>query len=481
MADVRVDRAGSSGAWVWRALLTAVAALVLVAGWLEPPIWVILTVVAFFLVAVTLRYPIAGLCLLAFSVPWGGGFPLGVGGVPLTSTELVTGALGVAWVVSGVSVHRWPVGTRLWLPYLGLFLATITVSASQAIDVHASMREILKWTEMIVVYLSASWFVRTRRDMAAVVAALVLAGVSQALLGFVQLAFDLGPAAFVRIGLLRAYGTFDQPNPFAGYLNIVFPLALVMGIMGAPRAQRPLYRLATFLIAGGVLASGSRGALLAALVANAIVLGYLSWRLRFLAWTGVLAGAVGGLAAAFGLVPSGPFEKVLGAIGLGNVSFGNVTNANFSAVERAAHWLAGMRMFAAHPLLGVGIGNYATAYPAYHPRGWYAALEHAHNYYINVAAEAGIFGLLTYVLMIGSAAWYSYSVLSRSQDRLFRAVALASLGALVATSFHNLFDVLYVHGMAALLGLLVAFVAVSVRMHQQSAVVGESGSYQAGI
>ena len=141
------------------------------------------------------------------------------------------------------------------------------------------------------------------------------------------------------------------------------------------------------------------------------------------------------------------------------MSFGNVTNANFSAVERAAHWLAGVRMFASHPLLGVGIGNYSAAYPRYHPRGWYAVAWHAHDYYINIAAEAGIVGLTAYTLMIGVALWYSYVTVRQVDDRLAYAAALGVLGAVTATSFHNLFDVLYVHGMAAFMGLLVGLLA----------------------
>jgi O-antigen ligase len=118
-------------------------------------------------------------------------------------------------------------------------------------------------------------------------------------------------------------------------------------------------------------------------------------------------------------------------------------------------------MFAAHPLLGVGIGNYAVAYPAFHPRGWYDPLAHAHDYYINIAAEAGIVGLVAYLLLVGSALWYSYAAMRRSQDPLLSAAVLGVLGALVATDFHNLFDVLYVHGMVALLGLLMVFVPLA--------------------
>ncbi len=450
--------------WVWRAVWLLIALFALSASWLLPPVWVLIGVVLLVVAALTLRHPILGLCLLTFSVPWGGGFPVPLGGAPVTSTEVVIAALAFAWLMSGIVNRQVPLGTRLWTPYLVIFLVAILLSVTQATDQHASVREILKWLEMGIVYLAATWFIRSRGDIRVLVASLVLSGVSQAMLGYIQFVFHLGPAAFIiRGGYLRAYGTFDQPNPFAGYLNMIFPLALSMAILGAKRAERPMYALAALLMAGAILVSESRGAFLAGVVANSIVLGCLSWRYRLVAWTGVVVGFVGGWLASFGLVPTGPFQRLLDAVGLGGVSFGNVTNANFSAVERAAHWLAGVRMFAAHPLLGVGIGNYADAYPAYHPRGWYDPLQHAHNYYINIAAEAGIVGLLAYVLLMVSALWYCWTILWRLRDHLLRGVVLGVLGAFVATSFHNLFDVLYVHGLAALLGLMMALVAVSNR------------------
>jgi len=92
-----------------------------------------------------------------------------------------------------------------------------------------------------------------------------------------------------------------------------------------------------------------------------------------------------------------------------------------------------------------------------------AALAHAHNYYINIAAEAGVLGLAAYVLFAGSALWYSYAAIRQSTGSA-SAVALGVLGALVATSFHNLFDVLYVHGMVALLGLLMVLVPASLQL-----------------
>ena len=44
-----------------------------------------------------------------------------------------------------------------------------------------------------------------------------------------------GGGVFHAAGVLRAAGTFDQPNPFAGFLNMSLPLALAALLLGLPR------------------------------------------------------------------------------------------------------------------------------------------------------------------------------------------------------------------------------------------------------
>lgn len=448
-----------------RVAVTVAAAAALVSTFALDPVVaaVVLGVVA--ATCVALCRPVAGLALVALAVPWVGGIELLPPPFPITLVDILIAAIGTAWVVRCIVQRINPLGTPLWTPYVVLFLAAIMISVTQATDWHASLREIVKWAELLVVYVAGSGFIRTRGDIRLLVAAIVLAGVGQAVLGYVQFFFGLGPEAFAAQRFaLRAFGSFDQPNPYAGFLNMTFPFALSLSVLGARGAERGLYRVAAVLIAGAILASESRGALLAGFTASCIILAMMLPRLRPLWWAGLWAALLGGWLMALNLIPSSPFQRVLDAVGLGNVSFSSVTDANFSAVERAAHWLAGVRMFAAHPFLGVGIGNYSDAYPQYHPRGWYASLEHAHNYFINIAAEAGLAGLTAYALLVGSALWYSCAAIWVSPRGHIRAVAFGVLGALVATTLHNLFDVLYVHGMVAFLGLVMTFVPVAFRM-----------------
>jgi len=136
---------------------------------------------------------------------------------------------------------------------------------------------------MGLVYLAATRFIRTERQLAAVALAVVAAGFSQALLGYVQFVFQLGPDAFKHGPFLRAYGSFDQPNPYAGFLNMTLPLALCLALHWRSRGLRALGLGAVALILGAIVVSESRGALLAGSLAIAIVLALLSKRAAFVA------------------------------------------------------------------------------------------------------------------------------------------------------------------------------------------------------
>jgi O-antigen ligase len=134
-----------------------------------------------------------------------------------------------------------------------------------------------------------------------------------------------------------------------------------------------------------------------------------------------------------------------------------VTNANFAAIERLAHWIAAVDMWRDHLWLGVGFGNYAAVYPAYAIGRWLDPLGHAHNYYLNVGAETGLVGFLAYGLFWLAAFGLGWMAARRSSG-FQRAVAAGCIGVLVHLSVHNLVDNLYVQGMylhiAIVLGLL---------------------------
>jgi O-antigen ligase len=165
---------------------------------------------------------------------------------------------------------------------------------------------------------------------------------------------------------------------------------------------------------------------------------------------------------AFDVLPASAVERISSItryFGVFDVREVTLTSENWAIVERMAHWQAATNMFEAHPFVGVGIGQYPVVYEDYRLTGWDDPLGHAHNYYLNVAAETGMGGLAVYILMVAS--WIAMPLLlaHRAPDPLRRAIGLGVLGVVVAAGVHNLFDNLYVAGMNVHLGLLLGLAA----------------------
>jgi O-antigen ligase len=170
------------------------------------------------------------------------------------------------------------------------------------------------------------------------------------------------------------------------------------------------------LLATAELLTQSRGGEIAIVAALVFIVAVGIFRLRI--FLGLLAvAALGGIEAILaGLIPVYIFNPLLARLGLIGFSLMYPNNQTFSTAERLAHWIAGLHMFFDHPLLGVGIGNYPDAYPHYFVTIFTDPLGHAHNYYINIAAETGSIGLIAYLLFLLAiffAGAHSYRLITR--------------------------------------------------------------------
>lgn len=421
------------------------------------------------LVVLTLIRPHYALYLLALAIPFGSLREFAVGPLAIGGAEAVGILVAGTWVLRALALRE-PIRWRAPLTWaLMLFLFAGLVSTLGALSLAHSAKELLRWAELLVIFLAAGNLLRGRRIFIA--AGFLLAGAAlEGLLGLYQFFRQAGPEGFVLLGrFMRAYGTFQQPNPYAGYLGLLFPMALAL-LLSAPSAWRGAvasrrWRVATWvgvaaagaLALAGIVASWSRGAWigLAASTATVILLRGRRWAVALLVALAVV-GALMGAGAATNLLPPAVLERFadVGAYFRPfDVRAVEVTDANWAIVERMAHWQAGWAMFSDRPWLGVGFGNYEAVYPAYAIGIWRDPLGHAHNYYINVAAEAGLLGLAAYLAVIAAALAQAGRGVARSSG-LTRAVCIGAVGMLVHLSVHNLVDNLYVHGMNMLVGMV---------------------------
>jgi hypothetical protein len=216
-------------------LLIALIALGICLAWLPLPLAATGLLGALAIVIILLR-PVWGLVGLILLIPFSPLVSLRIGGVQVGGMEALLGLILVAWLLRMATrreiVIPHPPLLLPWLLWLGVILASWTV----ALSLGDALAETLKWLEMLALYLFIAANVE-RRHLPWLVGVMLLAGMAQAALGLYQFLFRVGPESFLLFGgrFLRAYGTFRQPNPYAGYLGLVLPVAysLVLGGLGA--------------------------------------------------------------------------------------------------------------------------------------------------------------------------------------------------------------------------------------------------------
>ncbi|MGH2458713.1 MAG: O-antigen ligase family protein [Chloroflexota bacterium] len=451
--------------WLQRSTVT-VAVLGLLAGGL-PPKYGAIAAVAGVATLVVLVNPVLGLAALTFVVPFGPSAETG-SSLPVTPTDaLVVLLIGAALLALLARRQTSLVFTRAFWPSVA-FVLVVALSATFAQDFLVSVKEVLRWIELLGTLIVTATFCRGSFNRFLVVVALLLAASLEALLGWAQFFLRHGPPSF-RIGpFLRAYGTFAQPNPFGGYLAMSLPVAVALVFWRRPWAGRPNWLTVGAMVASGIcgialLMSLSRGAWMG-VVAGLMVLYWAQVKrgglviLIAAACLGVLLGL-----DAVHIIPSaisGRLDQIVEYFGLFDASRVVPTPQNFSIVERMAHWQAAWNMYLAYPILGVGPGHYALAYPDFRVNDfWQAPLGHAHNIYLNVMAEDGFLGIAAYLTQF--VAWLAVILAGhrRAKTPIDRALAAGVLASFVAVAIHNGFDDLYVHGLNAQFGLLVGLAA----------------------
>ena len=459
--------------WIWPAI-TLVVGLAIALLPLTLAAILVLGSIAFTVVLIRPEY---GLYLLIFAVPWGSVREIRLGAMTVGVTEALVGLVLAAWLAKMIATREIKTVHPPLLLSLLTFLGAIFLSLTVTLSLQYSLKEVLKWLEVLGIYLFVVNVIG-RREAKVIVLLILLAGISQALLGIYQFFGRVGPEWFLLFDrFMRAHGTFEQPNPYGGYLGLILPLAYSLLIASLAwhrldtnkiRASSTrswpfaflFYGVTFAVIAIALIMTWSRGAWLGFIAAFIVMNVVRSRRAAALFALALILLSFVVVMGGLQLLPEAITQRFLDFLPfLGGVDIRRVevTPANFAVIERLAHWQAGWDMFSEHPWLGVGIGNYEPVYPAYALPRWDEPLGHAHNYYLNIAAEAGLVGLGAYLILWAAVFWQAWQVVRRTSG-YWQGVAVGILGILTHLAVHNFFDNLYVHGMyvhiAILLGLL---------------------------
>lgn len=204
----------------------------------------------------------------------------------------------------------------------------------------------------------------------------------------------------------NVFATYAHPNSFAGYLALLFPMAIAWTF--ACGFIEPASRLKAALAAAGALLLGlalwlthSRGAMLGSLLVGLAVL--LASGRRFLSAHKTIF--LIGLAIVLVLT-----------VFLGRTEWAahGITKFWESSAKRNDYWIATWKMIGAHPWLGVGPGNFGRLYPHYMLPRAFEQIKDPHNFLLEMWATGGLFVLVALVLTLGIFFRRTLPVLLRS-------------------------------------------------------------------
>jgi len=249
------------------------------------------------------------------------------------------------------------------------------------------------------------------------------------------------------------YGQFINKNHFALLMEMGFGLTLGMILGGSKREQALIYFAALLPVWTALVLSGSRGALIAMLaqvIAAVLLLGVvvrmghamespskalriaLSWPMRLLLLLVLICGVV------FGTLWLGG-DRLATRIEESRTEFSFETDDSRQGASRNEIWRMTLRMFAAHPMLGVGMGAYWAAVPALHDASGTTTPQEAHNDYLELLASGGLVGLAISI-------WFAVIVFRRTRQNLLsahrfrRAACFGATIGITGVAVHSLVD-----------------------------------------
>lgn len=453
------------------------------------------------IVLAVMSQPLIGIALALWLGPMGALEELYIGGTlgQITSGQLMLFFTVACWLARSLLRGKITIAwTWLNVPFL-LFIAYMLLTLTWAESMPNGLNEVIKWVEMLVIVLmmvDLSRELPPQKMIYYTVGAFLAIGFLEGLLGFWQFAVrGAGPVHFIIFpGFFRATGSFQQPNPYGGFMAMSTCLAVgvlvgwLRQLIGVRRPSlrlitdllrfnRPLllFALATVIMFLGLIGSWSRGSWLNFVFAMAVMTIFLpKSRLRGIGLA-LAGGLVGWFILTAGILPPALQARLVDfaaafTFDLDNVNWVDRTPANFAVIERLAHWKAAINMGRAQVWFGHGIGNYEVIYGEYQEALWDEPLGHAHNMYLNYLAETGVVGLLLYLSVWGLIIWQTVRVVRTAEQAVYKGIALGLLAVWAGLSLHHMLDNMYVNNLWIQLGVLLGLLVLLGRESTQKEV-----------
>jgi len=307
------------------------------------------------------------------------------------------------------------------------FVILAVVSVFRAGYKHDSMIEFVKLLNIIAIFYLVINNLKDKRDIKRMVNLIVILGGALSLFGIVQYVGGITDYWWHQKKFISS--VYVNHNHFAGFLELTIPLCLGI-IMSEKKNDIKLFYiyLITVMVTAFIF-SMSRGAWFSLGISMALMASLFYNRgmadRRFFITLLVIA-IIG-----FFIINSINMKLFLNRL----ASYRDLT---FSG--RVEIWKGTLKVIRESPFFGTGLGMFIYHFPKYRPEGLNMFVNYAHNDYLQVMAEMGIFGLICMVYMIFLIIKKGFTTYSVSSTRFKRFVTIGATIGVLSIAIHSLAD-----------------------------------------
>ena len=226
---------------------------------------------------------------------------------------------------------------------------------------------------------------------------------------------------FKDIGL-RVYSTFQNPNVLGEYLLFLIPLTFAMVLISKKIFHKIIFGGIFFCSLMTIILTYSRGC-----------------------WIGLIIGIIFFLAMLYNkILVAGIFASPFSILVLPQSiinRFASIGNMNDSSTSyRVSIWNSTYSMLKTHWISGVGIGAeaYARTTVPFSHSGVFA--QHAHNSYLHIFSETGLFGILTFSVLVFWILRQLFLAYKNSADKPIKIIAVSIISGLIGLLIQGFFD-----------------------------------------
>lgn len=227
----------------------------------------------------------------------------------------------------------------------------------------------------------------------------------------------------------RIHGPFNMPTDFSNYVVTILPLVASLVFLKFKKSWiKPVLVVISLLLFICLIFSASKSGWLALLLAIPFVLLLGNKKLFIISLLMVIVAL-----SFFPLLSGTARDRILHFFDF---------NEGGSTSHRSILWSMGLAMFSDRPLLGQGLGtfmfNFRKFQPQDYPQGW--GISYVHNCFLQIAAETGILGFLSFVSIITVLFFVSLKTLLKTKKDPYYYILSGTLTGIFAYLVGSFFD-----------------------------------------